>query len=86
VGRYRGFTKLVHYIDFGRTEEKASGSGGLVESNDELGAFKPAYRRKIRSSHFSVRNHGRFRQRPRWVDLNDSCALSEEGEILYKAC
>src|SRR3982074_3592756 len=37
VGRYCGFAKLVHYIDFGRTEEKAaSGSGGLIESKDEL--------------------------------------------------
>src|SRR5579862_9335823 len=34
VGRYCGVAKLVHYIDFGRTEEKAaSGGGGLVESN-----------------------------------------------------
>jgi activator of 2-hydroxyglutaryl-CoA dehydratase len=40
VGRYRGVAKLVHYIDFGRTEEKAtSGSGGLVESSNELEAF-----------------------------------------------
>src|SRR4029077_10511300 len=47
VGRYRGFAKLVHYIDFGRTEEKAaSGSGALVESKDELDVFKSAYRRK----------------------------------------
>src|ERR1700738_1417408 len=45
VGRYRGFAKLIHYIDFGRTEEKAkSGSGGLIESKDELDAFKSAYR------------------------------------------
>src|SRR6202162_4730540 len=47
VGRYRGFAKLVHYIDFGRTEEKAaSGSGALIESSDELDAFKSDYRRK----------------------------------------
>src|SRR3984893_8658537 len=47
VGRYTGVAKLVHYIDFGRTEEKAaSGGGALVESNDELESFKVKYRRK----------------------------------------
>src|SRR5215831_18210548 len=46
VGRYCSFAKLVHYIDFGRTEEKAvSGSGGLVESKEALDTFKTAYRR-----------------------------------------
>jgi activator of 2-hydroxyglutaryl-CoA dehydratase len=47
VGRYSGVAKLVHYIDVGRTEEKAaSGGGGLVETQDELEAFKAAYRPK----------------------------------------
>src|SRR5271154_1660544 len=47
VGRYTGVAKLVHYIDFGRTEEKASsGGGGLVESQDDLDAFQESYRRK----------------------------------------
>src|SRR5215471_1945442 len=47
VGRYRGVEKLVHYIDFGRQEEKAaSGGTGLVNSQDELEGFKVAYRRK----------------------------------------
>jgi activator of 2-hydroxyglutaryl-CoA dehydratase len=46
VGRYRGVAKLVHYIDFGRTEEKsATGCGGLAESEDDLEAFRAAYRR-----------------------------------------
>ena len=46
VGRYQGLAKLVRYIDFGRTEEKAvSGSSGLIESKDELDAFKSTYRR-----------------------------------------
>src|ERR1700741_2238530 len=46
VGRYRGVSKLIHYIDIGRVEEKASsGSGGLVSSNDELDTFKVLYRR-----------------------------------------
>src|SRR6266446_6329860 len=47
VGCYRGVAKLIHYIDFGRTEEKAAaGSSALIESKDDLDAFKTAYRRK----------------------------------------
>ena len=47
VGRYQGCAKLRHYIDFGRTEEKAAAGGqGLVSSNSELDTFKDAYRRK----------------------------------------
>src|SRR5438128_2894826 len=47
VGRYTGTGKLAHYIDFGRTEEKASAGGtGLVTSKDELESFKVDYRRK----------------------------------------
>jgi len=47
VGCYRGYDQLVHYIEFGRQEEKAkSGASGLVKNPDELGAFREAYRRK----------------------------------------
>jgi predicted CoA-substrate-specific enzyme activase len=47
VGRYAGSAKLKYYIDFGRSEEKASAGGkGLVESESELDSFKVAYRRK----------------------------------------
>src|ERR1700704_4327872 len=47
VGRYLGAAKLVHYIDFGRQEEKATAGGtGLVTSQDEFEAFKVKYRRK----------------------------------------
>src|SRR5581483_612822 len=47
VGCYRGFEHLVHYIEYGRQEEKAkSGAKGLVESHDELHGFREAYRRK----------------------------------------
>ena len=35
VGCYQGYEKLVHYIDFGRQEEKAkSGANGLTTSDD----------------------------------------------------
>jgi predicted CoA-substrate-specific enzyme activase len=47
VGCYRGVDKLVHYIEFGRQEEKAkSGGSALVRSTDELAEFREAYRRK----------------------------------------
>src|SRR5258707_390543 len=47
VGRYRGTADLVHYIDFGRQEEKAkSGAKGLVSKDGELDTFKDVYRRK----------------------------------------
>src|SRR5580700_8079299 len=47
VGCYCGYEKLVHYIDYGRQEEKAkSGGKGLVENDDELSTFRDQYRRK----------------------------------------
>src|ERR1700747_2409497 len=47
VGCYQGYQKLIHYIEFGRQEEKAkSGGHGLVTSKDELQEFKEKYRCK----------------------------------------
>jgi len=47
VGCYHGYDQLIHYMDFGRQEEKAkSGGKGLVEKPEELDVFKDAYRRK----------------------------------------
>jgi predicted CoA-substrate-specific enzyme activase len=47
IGCYRGPDQLVHYIDFGRAEEKAkSGGKGLVAEPSELDRFKELYRRK----------------------------------------
>ncbi len=47
IGCYRGYENLIHYIDFGRQEEKAkSGGKGLVEKPEELDVFKEAYRRR----------------------------------------
>src|SRR6202163_1934032 len=47
VGCYRGYDKLVYYIEFGRQEEKAkSGGKGLVSKEGELETFKESYRRK----------------------------------------
>ncbi len=47
VGCYRGYDDLVHYIEFGRQEEKAKAGGkGLVENVTEFENFKESYRRK----------------------------------------
>src|SRR3984885_3099343 len=47
VGCYQGYEKLLHYIDYGRQEEKAkSGAKGLAASDTELDDFKVSYRRK----------------------------------------
>jgi predicted CoA-substrate-specific enzyme activase len=47
IGCYRGYENLIHYIDFGRQEEKAkSGGKGLVEDPKDLDIFKDAYKRK----------------------------------------
>ena len=47
IGCYRGYDQLLHYIEYGRQEEKAkSGGKGLVEKPEELGVFKEAYKRK----------------------------------------
>ncbi len=47
VGCYLGCDQLIHYIDYGRQEEKAkSGGKGLVENSTEFDVFKETYRRK----------------------------------------
>src|SRR5579885_989767 len=47
IGCYAGYDRLVHYIDFGRQEEKAkSGGKGLIEKPEEFDVFKDAYKRK----------------------------------------
>src|SRR5271165_1004184 len=47
IGCYVGYERLIHYIDYGRQEEKAkSGGRGLVENPGELDVFKESYRRK----------------------------------------
>ena len=88
VGRYCGFAKLVHYIDFGRTEEKAvSGSGGLVESKEALDTFKTAYRRtKFVPATFQYGTTvGGFVGVDGGSTSTKAVLLSEEGDILCKA-
>src|SRR6202051_4783861 len=47
VGCHQGIKKLVHYIDFGRQEEKATAGGKALTATDtELDEFKVSYRGK----------------------------------------
>src|SRR6202451_4433023 len=47
VGCYMGYEKLVHYIEYGRQEEKAkSGGKGLAAKDAELDDFKVSYKTK----------------------------------------
>src|SRR5579885_2121460 len=47
IGCYRGYDQLLHYIEYGRQEEKEkSGGKGLVEKPEELDIFKEDYKRK----------------------------------------
>jgi len=47
IGCYLGYDRLVHYIEYGRQEEKAkSGGRGLVDKAEELDTFREAYKRK----------------------------------------
>ncbi|MFZ0863419.1 MAG: acyl-CoA dehydratase activase-related protein [Candidatus Sulfotelmatobacter sp.] len=47
IGCYGGYEKLIHYIEYGRQEEKAkSGGKGLVEEPEDLDVFKDSYRPK----------------------------------------
>ena len=47
IGCYRGYDQLIHYIEYGRQEEKAkSGGKGLVENPADLDGFKTSYARK----------------------------------------
>jgi predicted CoA-substrate-specific enzyme activase len=47
IGCYRGYEQLLHYIEYGRQEEKAkSGGKGLIEDPNEFDSFKETYRRK----------------------------------------
>ncbi len=77
VGCYRGYDKLVHYIDFGRQEEKAkAGGSGLVKSDDELDHFPRAVPpQEIHPRHFPEGADGRrLRRHRRRVDFHQGRA------------
>src|SRR2546425_744897 len=88
VGRYQGTADLVHYIDFGRQAEKATAGGkALVESPDELAAFKVSYRRrKFTPAPFQKGSTvGGFIGLDGGSTSTKAVLLSEDGDILCKS-
>ena len=88
VGCYRGYENLIHYIDFGRQEEKVkSGGKGLIENPDEFDGFKEAYRRKKFTPAVFAKNStvGGFIGIDGGSTSTKAVLLSEDGDILCKS-
>ena len=88
VGCYQGYEKLVHYIDFGRQEEKAkSGAKGLTASDAELDDFKVSYRRKkFTPATFSINQTvAGFIGIDGGSTSTKAVLIDEKGDILCKA-
>ena len=88
IGCYCGYEKLVHYIEFGRQEEKAkSGGKALVEKPDDLEVFKEAYRRpKFTPAVFqSGTTVGGFIGVDGGSTSTKAVLLDENGDILCKS-
>src|SRR5579864_6543945 len=88
IGCYRGYDQLIHYIEYGRQEEKAkSGGKGLVEEPAELDSFKEAYRRKkfTPAAFQKGSTVGGFVGIDGGSTSTKAVLLSEEGQILCKS-
>jgi predicted CoA-substrate-specific enzyme activase len=88
VGCYCGYEKLVHYIEYGRQEEKAkSGGKGLVEDPAEFDVFKDAYRRPKFTPAVFAKNStvGGFIGIDGGSTSTKAVLLSESGDILCKS-
>jgi len=88
VGCYRGYDNLIHYIEFGRQEEKAKfGGKGLVERPADLDLFKDAYRRKKFTPAMFQKGStvGGFIGIDGGSTSTKAVLLSENGEILCKS-
>src|SRR6201982_625620 len=88
VGCYRGYDSLIHYIEFGRQEEKAKfGGKGLVERPADLDLFKDAYRRKKFTPAVFQKGStvGGFIGIDGGSTSTKAVLLSENGEILGKS-
>ena len=88
VGCYRGYDSLIHYIEFGRQEEKAKfGGKGLVERPADLDLFKDAYRRKRFTPAMFQKGStvGGFIGIDGGSTSTKAVLLSENGEILCKS-
>src|SRR5271154_4158349 len=88
IGCYRGYDQLLHYIEYGRQEEKAkSGGKGLVENPSEFDQFKEAYRRKKFTPAVFQKNStvGGFIGVDGGSTSTKAVLLDENGDILCKA-
>jgi predicted CoA-substrate-specific enzyme activase len=88
IGCYRGCDQLVHYIDFGRQEEKAkSGAKGLVSNPAELDDFRVQYRRKkfVPATFQKNQTVAGFVGVDGGSTSTKAVLLNENGEILCKA-
>jgi activator of 2-hydroxyglutaryl-CoA dehydratase/predicted nucleotide-binding protein (sugar kinase/HSP70/actin superfamily) len=88
IGCYRGYENLIHYIDFGRQEEKAkSGGKGLVEDPKDLDVFKDVYKRKkfMPAVFQKGSTVGGFIGIDGGSTSTKAVLLSESGEILCKS-
>src|SRR5580698_4426441 len=88
VGCYQGYEKLVHYIDFGRQEEKAkAGAKGLTTDDKELDGFKEAYRRKkfVPATFPAHKTVGGFIGIDGGSTSTKAVLLDEKGDILCKS-
>ena len=88
VGCYHGYERLVHYIEFGRQEEKAkSGAKGLTTGEGELAGFKESYKRKkFTPATFSINQTvGGFIGIDGGSTSTKAVLLDENGDILCKS-
>ncbi len=88
IGCYQGYEKLVHYIEYGRQEEKAkSGAKGLVSKEGELDTFKDVYRRKkfTPATFQKGQTVGGFIGIDGGSTSTKAVLLDENGDILCKA-
>src|SRR6201987_2390855 len=88
IGCYCGYEKLIHYIEYGRQEEKAkSGGKGLVEDPADLDVFKEAYRGKKFTPAVFAKNStvAGFIGIDGGSTSTKAVLLSENGDILCKS-
>jgi predicted CoA-substrate-specific enzyme activase len=88
IGCYRGYEQLIHYIEYGRQEEKAkSGGKGLVEKPEELDIFKEDYKRKKFTPATFAKGStvGGFIGIDGGSTSTKAVLLSENGDILCKS-
>ncbi|MFZ1138466.1 MAG: acyl-CoA dehydratase activase-related protein [Candidatus Sulfotelmatobacter sp.] len=88
IGCYGGYEKLIHYIEYGRQEEKAkSGGKGLVEEPEDLDVFKDSYRPKRFTPAVFAKGStvGGFIGIDGGSTSTKAVVLSENGDILCKS-